>query len=144
MLLTFWCSGLVLAWLWAYTTQQSGWRILVMLICSAVAGGAAYRGWKNAPIGQIAWDGQLWRWESVGYQTGIAAQKLSVLADFQSLMLLRIENQAHASLWLWMERAAMPERWLDLRRAVYSPHRAVARTGQHSRAQAVDTAPTTP
>ena len=115
-----------------------------MFACTVVAGGAAYAGWKNAPVGQIAWDGQLWRWESLGYQTGIAEQQLSVVADFQSVLLLRIENQAHASLWLWAERAAMPERWLDLRRAVYSPHRALPRIGQHGRAQAVDTAPIKP
>lgn len=92
----------------------------------ALAGAAARTGWNNAPTGQLAWDGQCWRWESPGYQTGLAEQQLSVIADFQHLLLLRIENQAHASLWLWLERAAMPERWLDLRRAVYSPQRSPA------------------
>ena len=143
-MLAFWSSGLVLALLWAGMAQQFGWRIVLMLVCTTAAGGAAYAGWRNSPVGQIAWDGQLWRWESLGYQTGIAEQQLSVVADFQSVLLLRIENQAHASLWLWTERAAMPERWLDLRRAVYSPHRALPRIGQHGRAQAVDTAPIKP
>ena len=95
------------------------------------AGVAAFRGWKNSPIGQLVWDGQLWRWESHGYQTGVAEQALFVIADFQSLLLLRLENQAHASLWLWAEQKAFPARWLDLRRAVYSPHRTMDLSRSH-------------
>ncbi len=87
------------------------------------AGFAALYGWKNSPVGQLAWDGQVWRWEGPGYQVGVAEYDLSATLDFQNLLLLRIENQAHAALWLWAERRALPARWLDLRRAVYSPHR---------------------
>ncbi len=89
------------------------------------AGFAALYGWKNSPVGQLAWDGQVWRWEGPGYQVGVAEYDLSAALDFQSLMLLRIENQAHATLWLCAERRAFPSRWVDLRRAVYSPHRAL-------------------
>lgn len=95
------------------------------LACFSVllAGLAARTSWKNLPSGQLAWDGEVWRRESPGYQTGLAEHEMSVIADFQHSLLLRLENQAHASLWLWVEKTAMPERWLDLRRAVYSPHR---------------------
>jgi len=127
VLVALWCAGLLLALFWFYATRQLDWRMLLAGTAIAVAGAAACIGWKNAPTGQLAWDGQCWRWESPGYQTGIAEQQLSVIADFQHLLLLRIENQAHASLWLWAERSAMPERWLDLRRAVYSPQRSPAR-----------------
>lgn len=89
------------------------------------AGLAALYGWKNSPVGQLAWDGQVWRWEGPGYQVGVAEYDLSAALDFQNLMLLRIENQAHATLWLWAERRTFPARWLDLRRAVYSPQRAL-------------------
>lgn len=88
------------------------------------AGVAAHSSWKNAPKGQLAWDGEIWCWESPSYQTGIAEQKLAVIVDFQHLLLLRLENQASASLWLWAEQRAMPERWLDLRRALFSPGKA--------------------
>ena len=84
---------------------------------------AALQGWKNSPVGQLAWDSQVWRWEGPGYQAGLAEYELSAALDLQHVMLLRLENQAHAKLWLWAERRAMPSRWLDLRRAVYSPHR---------------------
>ena len=69
------------------------------------------------------WDGQYWRWESASYQAGTAEYELVVSADFQHALLLRVNNMAQASLWFWAERSAMPSRWLDLRRAVYSPHR---------------------
>ena len=110
---------------WFYVIRQLDWRIALVAVFVLGAGFAAYRGWKNAPAGHLAWDGQSWRWESPNYQTGVAEHQLSVLVDFQNVLLLRIQNQAKASLWLWVEREAFPERWLDLRRAVYSPARVV-------------------
>ncbi len=118
-----WFIGLLVLLLWYDTLRQVDWRICSGAAALVVAGVAATIGWINSPAGQIAWDGQFWRWESQLYQTGVAQQQLSVIADFQHLLLLRIENQAHASLWLWVERKAFPTRWLDLRRAVYSPKR---------------------
>ena len=88
-----------------------------------LAGTAARTSWIRLPAGKLAWNGDVWRWESAGYQAGIAEHEVSVVADFQRILLLRLENQAHASMWLWLEQSAMPERWLDLRRAVYSPHK---------------------
>ncbi len=88
-----------------------------------LAGVAARISWIRHPGGQLVWDGDVWRWESIGYQSGSAEYELSVIADFQRILLVRLQNQAHVSLWLWVERNAMQERWLDLRRAVYSPHR---------------------
>ena len=129
----FWLAGLIAAGAWAYLVRQPDWRIGVCVASVVVAGMAAYRGWKNSPAGSIAWDGQSWRWESPGYQTGVAEQQLSVLADFQGVMLLRIENHAKAGMWLWVERKSFPERWMDFRRAVYSPARGVAASsGLHS------------
>ena len=104
-------------------SQDIGWRQLTGVAAIVCAGSAAFHGWNTAPVGQLAWDGQVWRWEGPGYQAGVAEYDLSVALDFQNLILLRIENQAHAKLWLWAERRAFPARWLDLRRAVYSPHR---------------------
>lgn len=106
------------------------WRLFLAVTAMTLVGLAAYMGWKNSPVGQLAWDGQFWRWEGPGYQAGVAEQKLSVVVDFQNLLLLRLENPAHAHLWLWAERHALPERWLDLRRAVYSPQKAVKQAPQ--------------
>lgn len=129
LLASVWGAGLLVAIAWFYASGRIDWRIPLVAVFVLFAGFAAHGGWKNSPAGNLAWDGQLWRWESPGYQTGVAEQQLSVLADFQNVLLLRIKNQAGASLWLWVERKAFPERWLDLRRAVYSPVRVVPISG---------------
>lgn len=127
-LLCLWLTGFLLILLWIYGSHAFDWRLLLVLNAVLLAGVVAYRGWKNSPVGHLAWDGQCWRWEGTGYLTGVAEQKLTVVADFQSLLLLRLENPAHAQLWLWAERRVLPERWLDLRRAVYAPHKTVRQT----------------
>ena len=116
-------AGVLLVSAWVVGSQQLGWQQLTGIAAVFVASWVAFRGWKNSPAGQLAWDGQVWRWEGPGYQAGVAQYDLWAVADFKNVMLLRVENQAHATLWLWAERQALPERWLDLRRAVYSPHR---------------------
>ena len=121
-----WCLGLAVVGFWLFTVHVVGWRQGLALGLLALTGMAAFAGWKNVAVGQLAWDGQHWYWESKGYQEGVASYTVSVACDFQSMMLLRIDNSAHAVLWLWAERRACPERWLDLRRAVYSPHRALS------------------
>jgi hypothetical protein len=136
-LLGLWLAGVLLAGFWFLAAPRLDWRLGVVCVCSLIGGWAALSSWRNAPVGQLRWDGQNWCWESPGYQTGVAEQQLFVLADFQHLMLLRIENQAHASLWLWMERRSMPERWLDLRRAVYSPRRTMTPEAEKSQPVAV-------
>lgn len=105
---------------------------MALALAAVLAAGTAARlSWNNLPSGQLAWNGEVWRWESASYQTGIAELELSVIADFQFRLLLRLENHARASLWLWAEQRTMPDRWLDLRRAVYSPHKSPATSPQH-------------
>ena len=117
--------------LWWHATRHADWRMALALAAVLVAGTAARLSWNNLPSGQLAWNGEVWRWESASYQTGIAELELSVIADFQFRLLLRLENHARASLWLWAEQRTMPDRWLDLRRAVYSPHKSPASLPQH-------------
>ena len=125
MVSVLWLAALLVVGAWVVTSQYVGWRQSLGLVLVVGAGLAALHGWKNSPVGQLAWNGQVWRWEGPGYQAGVAEYELSVALDLQNLMLLRIENQAHAKLWLWVERRAFPARWSDLRRAVYSPHRSL-------------------
>lgn len=131
LLLSLWLAGLLLVLLWIYVTRQVNWRTVFALLAVLLAGAAAYTGAKGVPAGQLAWTGEVWRWESVSYQTGTAEYELTVVADFQHRLLLRLQNQAHAGLWLLVERQAAPERWLDLRRAVYSPRRAAVAAPLH-------------
>jgi len=123
-LLGLWLSGLLVMALWWLAAPGPDWRLGVSMAAVLAAGVAAGLGWKNSPTGQLRWDGQDWRWESRGYQSGTPVRSLSVTLDFQFILLLRLENHDHATLWLWAQRAAMPERWLDLRRAVYSRRKA--------------------
>lgn len=109
--------------LWWHATRQLNWQIALAFLAVLLAGIAARISWIHLPGGQLEWDGDVWRWESANYQAGAAEHELTVIADFQRNLLLRLENQARASLWLWVEQGAMPERWLELRRAVYSPHK---------------------
>jgi len=95
------------------------------------AGIAAGMAWQSAPVGRLVWNGQAWHWESPGYQSGAMEYGLYVLGDFQHLLLLQLENPGHARLWLCVERRAMPDRWLDLRRAVYSPRKLPSSTWLH-------------
>ena len=131
LLLGLWLAGLFSALLWWYLTRQLDWRMALAFVAVLLAGVAARTSWNHLPGGQLAWDGAVWRWESASYQTGVAELELLVVADFQRRLLLRLENHARASLWLWAEQSAMPERWLDLRRAVYSPPKPPAALPQH-------------
>ncbi|MDB5845818.1 MAG: hypothetical protein JWP79_3128 [Polaromonas sp.] len=126
LLLGLWLAGFFSVMLWCHFTKPMDWRMTLAFLCVAGAGIAAGTSWKNMLGGQLAWNGQVWRWESAGYLSGAAEHEVSVIADFQNMLLLRLENQARAGLWLWVEQGAMPERWLDLRRAVYSPHKSPA------------------
>ena len=141
-----WLAGLLAVLFWLNVGRSIDWRAFLAAVVLLFAGLAAFKGWINSPNGQLMWDGQLWRWESLGYQTSVAEQTLFVIADFQNLLLIRLENQAHASLWLWAERKASPERWLDLRCAVYAPHRATdgSRASGFKHAQTADAAHTQP
>jgi hypothetical protein len=119
-LLLLWLVGLGVTALWWVTGARPGWRLALGAVAVLVSGAAALRAWKHCPVGQLHWDGQVWRWESQGYQAGTLVRHLSVALDFQHVLLLRLENHDGATLWLWAQRASMPERWLELRRAVYS------------------------
>lgn len=125
VLLGVWLAGLAVIALWWFAAPALDWRLWIALAAVLAAGVAAALGWKNSPVGQLRWDRQVWHWESQAYQAGTPVRALSVALDFQRILLLRLENHDHATLWLWASRQAMPERWLDLRRAVYSRPKAL-------------------
>ncbi|AYQ28714.1 hypothetical protein DT070_12175 [Polaromonas sp. SP1] len=132
LLLGLWLCGLLAVVLWhVQGTGQFDWRFTFMAGSVLGAGVAAGLGWRNTLMGRLAWDGQAWRLESPGYQAGAVEYELCVLADFQHVLLLRLEGPGRARLWLWVERHAMPERWLDVRRAVYSPRKSPFSPWQH-------------
>ena len=120
LLLLVWVAGAVSVGYWFYGLSGFSWRVYVAVAIVVLAGLSAAHGWLRSPAGQLSWDGQLWRWQSVNYTSGGAALALTVALDLRSVLWLRLENSDGAALWLWAERSALPYRWLDFRRAVYS------------------------
>ena len=72
---------------------------------------------------------------------GIRNARVLVALDFQSLMLLRLTEPGRARRWIWIEQRAMPERWRDVRRAVYSRPPSAEPAGDPWRATAPADAP---
>lgn len=124
LLLGLWLAGALLALAWASLASLSGALLLAAGAAVVLSGAGAALHWKNTPRGQLGWDGQAWCWVSAAAPPGVAAPELAVIVDLQRWLLLRLDSQCGACLWLWAERRAAPRRWLALRRAVYSPHRA--------------------
>ena len=70
--------------------------------------------WWRSPRGDLHWDGTAWTGPAGG-----ALDSLDVALDVQRALLVRWQAAPSAG-WLWLERSRCPQRWLDLRRAVYS------------------------
>ena len=120
LLFALWFAGLLSVMGWILTSQRFDWRFVMAFPLVLTAGVAGWLSWRNQPTGELRWDGSVWLWESGSYRAGVAEQKIVIMADFQSSILLRLKNSASASLWLWPEKRTFPARWLDLRRAIYS------------------------
>lgn len=86
------------------------------------------------PQGDLAWDGVSWRFEAGGCPSVTGA--LRVHMDGQSRLLVSLHGKGQPDHWLWLERRMHPERWADLRRAVYS--RARPDAGQGSSTASAD------
>jgi hypothetical protein len=119
-LFTIWLTGVALTCVWAFAAGPADHTPWLGLVASAIAGALAWTGWRRSPVGQLHWDGQVWAWQSSGYQgkTSLAPPQVSI--DLQSCLLLKLLNPAGAAWWLWAERSSAPARWLDLRRAVHA------------------------
>lgn len=87
-----------------------------------VAAGGALHYWLRQPRGMLQFDGHTWTLHH-GRTSG-TSQALSgppeVVLDLQAHLWVRIMPSGDSPLWLWLERSSQPERWMDLRRAVYS------------------------
>jgi len=95
-----------------------------MAVAVLVLMGGAYLGWK-----QIRWHGLL-RWQDEAWElrpskanTLASHGEVRICLDLQHVLLLRFKP-LHANVmteqWLWLERQAQANDWLDLRRAVYA------------------------
>jgi hypothetical protein len=107
----------------------------------ALAGGLAWvvwvmtvtRAWQRQPQGRLAWEPSTvravdpalrtvaghWSWFSAAYLGGVVLQRVERVHDLQAWMLLRLHNPDGARTWVWVERGSDPDRWDDLRRALW-------------------------
>lgn len=132
-------AGVVTAWV------SSGARDVVLsaavalgLWLSAAAGAAHF--WWSQPRGVLQFDGQAWTLGQTAKSfSGPLALSVppEVLLDLQAHLWVRIVPIEHASQWLWLERSSQPERWMDLRRAVYSRARSGVDNADETARQAV-------
>ena len=122
-LLAVWGLGLCILALWTLSSTAWGWRASVAAVAAAGTALAALMSWRASRCGQLAWDGQRWHWDSLTKLSSSEQSQLSVIVDVQFALLLSFEAISGTRCWLWVERESQPERWMDLRRAVYSAHR---------------------
>lgn len=79
--------------------------------------------WRGQLCGALCWDGQDWSVEDARHPAGgpvVLASSPEVLLDVQSHLWLRLVFRQRRPCWMWVQRSSQPERWMDLRRAVYS------------------------
>ena len=110
---------------WALMSPRLGlWQAVAALLV-LVLGAWLATAWWRAPEGDLAWDGASWSWRG-------AAGRPAVRLDLQRCMLLEWRSGGRGAEWLWLDQQLAGDRWMALRRAVYSP----ARTEASSEAQA--------
>jgi hypothetical protein len=115
LLLAVWLLGAGVAGLACAQSAGTGWREGVLLLCVIVAAFGARAGMCPPGPARLVFDGQHWSLAGGAPMTGAA-----VALDFQALLLIRLTQPGGAARWVWAERRAMPGRWRDLRRALYS------------------------
>lgn len=124
------------------------WRdgLAAAALLASTAGAVSFC--KTGDQGHLVWDGEFWHKEGEASlqrrrftifglfgQTMASADvqaqvQVQVIFDMQAAMLLQMTRGQGAPEWTWVTRSAHPERWLDLRRAVYSPIRHAVSEGE--------------
>ena len=114
-------SGIV-AWLFSGGGAAPWWAISVALVFACVGAAGGGYAWRTQFSGDLYWDGAHWTLEpqSAGTLRRALAETPEVLVDLQRYLWLRARTAESRAVWIWLERSSCPERWLDLRRAVYS------------------------
>lgn len=121
-ILCVWCVAVLglAAWMAAGAGTQA-WRFGVAAGLCLGAGGMAWHAWAHTFVGALAWDGARWSVVPAGATDAMPANALEVHGDFQRALCLSVKPLQARRTWVWAERRMCPERWDDLRRAVYSP-----------------------
>lgn len=117
-------AGACVLVVWVVLGTRAGHLSILVALClwvPAIAGATHF--WWNQPRGVLQFDGLAWTLDRVASLTSVPLSLSAppeVLLDLQGYLWARILPVGHSPLWLWLERSSQPERWMDLRRAVYS------------------------
>lgn len=123
-------AGLAAIGAWAASDAAAAesrfrWLVSAIALWSAAAC-AALHFWLHQFCGSVQWNGYEWllvteNVTSTDRRVGSIRGHPEVLADLQSHVWVCLSTVGGGRLWIWLERSREPGRWLDLRRALYSP-----------------------
>ena len=132
-------AGVVAAWV-GFGARDAVVSAAVALGLWLLAAAGASHFWWSQPRGVLQFDGQAWTLGQTAKSfSGPLALSVppEVLLDLQAHLWVRVVPMGRASQWLWLERSSQPERWMDLRRAVYSRARSGIDNADETARQAV-------
>ncbi|MFH0134122.1 hypothetical protein ACGLHS_28205 [Variovorax sp. VaC1] len=141
ILIALWALGAICAGASCYLFDSVGWRQLLLVFSVVFSGVAAGFGLRRDGAAVLHFDGLRWSLTGADASRSVHEAQATVALDFQSLMLVRLAEPGRARRWLWIEQRAMPERWRDVRRAVYSRAPSAAPAADPWRATAPADAP---
>jgi len=102
---------------WVVTSDVPGLEHVAAFAIWLASAALAVWSWWRARTGALTWDGQHWFWTDGDRSHPVI---LSVALDLQRLMLMQLHSSEASSLWIWLERRAMPARWRPCRCAVFA------------------------
>jgi toxin CptA len=117
-----WCAVLVVDLLWLLLADTQGMQVWLGLALSLLCGAMALRMRVSPLAGTLHWDGGAWSWLDGAHG---CSGEVTVHLDLQSALLVAWTPGSGDRRWCWLDSSADPSRWLALRRALYSPRRAV-------------------
>lgn len=126
--LVIWLLGVAVILTWAVASPGAA-RLAAASVLSVMVSALAATAWWRTPCGELQWSTNTWQLQLDG---GCTAGQPLVAMDLQCSLLLRWRPDCGPAGWLWVDRASVPARWDDLRRAVYS--RAIVDAPPSSRA----------
>ena len=136
LLLLLWTLGVCGVTVACVLAASFDWRQGMLALSAGVAGVAAWTGMlRCADPADLSFDGQHW---SISGNGTLRTARASVALDLQSLLLVCLAEPARGRRWIWLDRQAMPERWRDLRRALYSRAPSVGAPDQGPDSKATD------
>jgi len=116
LLLAFWALGVSSVGAWCHYVDSLSARQMVGLAALCLTTFLVWRDVTHVPGGDVHWDGQYWSLHGV---SPLRTAQATVHLDFQSWLLLRLKVDRSVS-WVWLARQASPERWHDVRRALFA------------------------